>query len=60
VALRTACNTTLASCERCLVNGEEATLLLSAPDYDGGKKALVRLDSGLETIVGRSCVERDS
>jgi hydroxyacylglutathione hydrolase len=42
------------------VNGEEATLLLWAPDYDGGNKALVRLGSGLETIVGGSRVERRS
>jgi hydroxyacylglutathione hydrolase len=44
--------------EPCRVNGEEATLLLWAPDYDGGNKALVRLSSGLETIVGGSRVER--
>jgi glyoxylase-like metal-dependent hydrolase (beta-lactamase superfamily II) len=43
---------------RCRVNGEEATLLLWAPDYDGGHKALVRLASGEETIVGGSRVER--
>jgi len=40
------------------VNQEEATLLLWAPDYDGGNKALVKLGSGLETIVGGSRVER--
>jgi hydroxyacylglutathione hydrolase len=40
------------------VNGEVATLLLWAPDYDGGNKALVRLGSGVETIVGGSRVER--
>jgi len=40
------------------VNQEEATLLLWAPDYDGGNKALVRLHSGVETIVGGSRVER--
>src|SRR4029453_17162794 len=44
--------------EPCRVNGEDATLLLWAPDYDGGNKALVRLGSGLETIVGGSRVER--
>jgi hydroxyacylglutathione hydrolase len=44
--------------EPCRVSGEEATLLLWAPDYDGGHKALVRLASGLETIVGGSRVER--
>jgi glyoxylase-like metal-dependent hydrolase (beta-lactamase superfamily II) len=45
--------------EPCRVNGVEATLLLWAPDYDGGNKALVRLASGEETIVGGSRVERD-
>jgi len=46
--------------EPCRVNGEEATLLLWAPDYDGGNKALVTLGSGVETIVGGSRVERRS
>lgn len=44
--------------EPCRVNGDEATLLLWAPDYDGGHKALVRFPSGEETIVGGSRVER--
>ena len=44
--------------EPCRVDGNEATLLLWAPDYDGGYKALVRLGSGRETIVGGSRVER--
>ena len=44
--------------EPCRVNGEDATLLLWAPDYDGGHKALVRLASRDETIVGGSRVER--
>jgi glyoxylase-like metal-dependent hydrolase (beta-lactamase superfamily II) len=44
--------------EPCRVNGADATLLLWAPDYDGGNKALVRLASGEETIVGGSRVER--
>ena len=44
--------------EPCRVNGEDATLLLWAPDYDGGNKALVRLHSGVETIVGGSRVQR--
>ena len=44
--------------EPCRVSGETATLLLWAPDYDGGHKALVRLASGKETIVGGSRVER--
>ncbi len=42
----------------CRFSGEAATLLLWAPDYDGGHKALVRLASGVETIVGGSRVER--
>ena len=42
----------------CRVSGEPATLLLWAPDYDGGHKALVRLADGRETIVGGSRVER--
>jgi len=44
--------------EPCRVAGQEATLLLWAPDYDGGNKALVRFPSGEETIVGGSRVER--
>jgi hydroxyacylglutathione hydrolase len=44
--------------EPCRVGGEPATLLLWAPDYDGGHKALVRLASGQETIVGGSRIER--
>jgi glyoxylase-like metal-dependent hydrolase (beta-lactamase superfamily II) len=44
--------------EPCRVGGEDATLLLWADDYDGGNKALVRLASGEETIVGGSRVER--
>jgi hydroxyacylglutathione hydrolase len=44
--------------EPCLVGGEEATLLLWAPDYDGGNKALVRFPPGEETIVGGSRVSR--
>ncbi len=46
--------------EPCRVGGEEATLLLWAPDYDGGHKALVRFPSGEETIVGGSRVSRPS
>jgi glyoxylase-like metal-dependent hydrolase (beta-lactamase superfamily II) len=42
----------------CRVSGREATLLLWAPDYDGGHKALVRFPDGRETIVGGSRVER--
>jgi glyoxylase-like metal-dependent hydrolase (beta-lactamase superfamily II) len=44
--------------EPCRVSGAPATLLLWAPDYDGGHKALVRLASGEETIVGGSRIER--
>jgi hydroxyacylglutathione hydrolase len=44
--------------EECLVGGEEATLLLFAPDYDGGHKALVRFRSGEEAIVGGSQITR--
>ena len=44
--------------ERCLVRGISATLLLWAPDYDGGNKALVRYDDGREIVVGGSQVER--
>jgi hydroxyacylglutathione hydrolase len=44
--------------EPCRVAGEEATLLVWSPDYDGKGKALVRLASGIERIVGGSRVER--
>ncbi len=45
--------------EQCTVWGRDATLLLWAPDYDGGNKAWVRFaDSGEEAIVGGSQVER--
>jgi glyoxylase-like metal-dependent hydrolase (beta-lactamase superfamily II) len=40
------------------VAGEEATLLVWSPDYDGKGKALVRLADGTERIVGGSRVER--
>lgn len=43
---------------RCRVSGEEATLVLWAPDYDGGHKAWVRFPSGEDAIVGGSRVER--
>jgi len=38
---------------------EEATLVLWAPDYDGGNKAWVRFASGEEAIVGGSQVRRE-
>ena len=40
------------------VAGDEATLLVWSPDYDGKGKALVRLGDGTERIVGGSRVER--
>ncbi|HLM26437.1 MAG TPA: MBL fold metallo-hydrolase [Thermoleophilaceae bacterium] len=47
------------SSDRCRVAGEEATLVLWAPDYDGGNKAWVRFESGEDAVVGGSQVERD-
>ena len=45
--------------ERCTVWDEEATLVLWAPDYDGGHKAWVRwTDSGRDDIVPGSQVVR--
>jgi glyoxylase-like metal-dependent hydrolase (beta-lactamase superfamily II) len=38
---------------------EPATLILWAPDYDGGNKAWVRFEDGTDAIVGGSQVERD-
>jgi hydroxyacylglutathione hydrolase len=38
---------------------EEATLVLWAPDYDGGNKAWVRFASGEDAIVGGSQVKRE-
>jgi hydroxyacylglutathione hydrolase len=47
------------SSDRCRVGGEEATLVLFAPDYDGGHKAWVRWDeTGRDDIVPGSVVER--
>jgi hydroxyacylglutathione hydrolase len=40
------------------VAGEDATLVVWSPDYDGKGKALVRLVGGTERIVGGSRVER--
>ena len=37
---------------------EEATLMLWAPDYDGGNKAWVRFADGSDAIVGGSQVKR--
>ena len=44
--------------EPCRVGGQEARLVLWAPDYDGGHKAWVRYPSGEDAIVGGSQVER--
>jgi glyoxylase-like metal-dependent hydrolase (beta-lactamase superfamily II) len=38
---------------------EEATLVLWAPDYDGGNKAWVRFPSGEDAIVGGSQVKKE-
>lgn len=47
------------SSERCCVGGRAATLVLWAPDYDGGHKAWVRWDdSGADDIVPGSQVIR--
>ena len=47
------------SAEPCAVWGRKATLVLWAPDYDGGHKAWVRFaDSGEDAVVGGSQVER--
>lgn len=44
--------------EPCRVGGEEATLVVWSPDYDGKGKAWVRFAGGREAIVGGSRVER--
>jgi hydroxyacylglutathione hydrolase len=41
----------------CRVHGEEATVVVWSPDYDGKGKALVRLTGGDEAIVGASRIE---
>ena len=41
----------------CRVHGEDATILVWSPDYDGKGKALVRLTGGDEAIVGASRIE---
>jgi glyoxylase-like metal-dependent hydrolase (beta-lactamase superfamily II) len=46
--------------ERCKVGDEDATLVLFAPDYDGGHKAWVRwTETGRDDIVPGSAIERD-
>ena len=47
------------SADRCRVGEDEATLVLWAPDYDGGHKAWVRWDDGRDDIVPGSTVSRD-
>jgi hydroxyacylglutathione hydrolase len=44
--------------EPCRVGGDDATLVVWSPDYDGKGKALVRFADGRERIVGGSRVER--
>jgi hydroxyacylglutathione hydrolase len=44
--------------EPCRVGGEEATLVVWSPDYDGNGKAWVRLSDGRDVIVGGSGVVR--
>jgi glyoxylase-like metal-dependent hydrolase (beta-lactamase superfamily II) len=46
--------------EQVQVAGTDATLLLEAPDYDGGTKAWVRFADGNEAVVGGSMVSRAS
>jgi glyoxylase-like metal-dependent hydrolase (beta-lactamase superfamily II) len=41
----------------CAVNGEEATIVVWSPDYDGKGKAQVRFAGGDEAIVGASRIE---
>jgi hydroxyacylglutathione hydrolase len=44
--------------DTCRVGEQEATLVLWAPDYDGGNKAWVRFPGGEDQIVGGSRVTR--
>jgi hydroxyacylglutathione hydrolase len=44
--------------EACRVGGEDATLVVWSPDYDGKGKAWVRFADGRDAIVGGSRVER--
>jgi glyoxylase-like metal-dependent hydrolase (beta-lactamase superfamily II) len=44
--------------EQCRVRGQEATLILFGPDYDGTHKAWVRYPDGRDAIVGGSQIER--
>jgi len=44
--------------EPCTFGGEEATILVWSPDYDGKGKALIRFADGREAIVGGSRIVR--
>jgi glyoxylase-like metal-dependent hydrolase (beta-lactamase superfamily II) len=44
--------------ERVRVSGQDVTLIVWSPDYDGGGKAWVRFDDGRDAIVGGSRVQR--
>jgi hydroxyacylglutathione hydrolase len=44
--------------EPCRVMGQEATLVVWSPDYDGKGKAWVRFQDGRDAIVGGSRIER--
>jgi hydroxyacylglutathione hydrolase len=44
--------------QRVRVQGQDATLVVWSPDYDGKGKAWVRFDDGRDAIVGGSRVER--
>jgi hydroxyacylglutathione hydrolase len=44
--------------EPCRVAGEDATLVVWSPDYDGNGKAWVRFADGRDVIIGGSQVER--
>ena len=44
--------------ERVRVGGDDATLVVWSPDYDGGGKAWVRFADGRDAIVGGSRVQR--
>ena len=46
--------------DQCTVGGEDATLIVWSPDYDGGGKAWVRFADGRDAIVGGSKVQRTS
>ena len=41
----------------CRVHGDEATIVVWSPDYDGKGKALVRFADGAEAVVGASRIE---